>query len=171
MTLAQPLWLAVDVDYRSDYAIAAGVLFTDWHSSNPVQTLRVRINEVQPYQAGAFYRRELPCIQAVLAQLKQPLAGVIVDGFVYLGAEQTAGLGWHVWQALAEQVPVIGVAKTAFADTPAEPAVLRGDSARPLYVTAAGLALADAKKHIQQMHGTFRVPTLLKAVDQLCRMP
>lgn len=171
MTSDQNLWLAVDVDYRTDYAIAAGVLFSDWQAAEPVKTVRVCINEVQPYQAGAFFRRELPCIQAVLAQLEQPLSGVIVDGFVYLGAAQKEGLGWHVWQALAEQVPVIGVAKTAFADTPAEQAVLRGDSKRPLYVTAAGLELAEAKKTIQHMHGAFRVPTLLKAVDQLCRMP
>jgi len=47
--------------------------------------------------------------------------------------------------------------------------VLRGDSRRPLYVTAAGLDPAAAALHVRSMHGPFRIPTLLKRVDQLCR--
>lgn len=46
--------------------------------------------EIAPYQPGEFYRRELPCLLAVLAC--GPVAEVIVvDGYVWLGPER-AGL-------------------------------------------------------------------------------
>ena len=63
---------------------------------------------------------------------------------------------------------MIGVAKTAFAGAPAVP-VVRGDSARPLYVTAAGLDPQLAARHLAAMHGPHRLPTLLKRVDTLAR--
>jgi deoxyribonuclease V len=47
--------------------------------------------------------------------------------------------------------------------------VLRGGSARPLYVTAAGLSADEAARRVRDMHGPYRIPTLLKRVDQLCR--
>jgi deoxyribonuclease V len=47
--------------------------------------------------------------------------------------------------------------------------VTRGHSLSPLYVSAAGMHLSDAMHHIQEMHGEFRIPTLLKRVDQLSR--
>ena len=45
----------------------------------------------------------------------------------------------------------------------------RGSSRRPLYVSAAGMELQEAKRHIAQMHGKFRMPALLKRADQLSR--
>ena len=64
---------------------------------------------------------------------------------------------------------VVGVAKRpwrgGFAGTPIE----RGDSKVPLYITARGIDLADAAKHVGEMHGPHRTPTLLKRVDRLAR--
>ena len=63
---------------------------------------------------------------------------------------------------------VIGVAKAAFERGNAMP-VLRGDSGRPLFVTAAGMNGHEAAELIRGMHGPHRVPTLLKRADQLAR--
>lgn len=37
------------------------------------------------------------------------------------------------------------------------------------FVTAVGESLSAAKAGVARMHGSHRIPTLLKAVDQLCR--
>ena len=47
--------------------------------------------------------------------------------------------------------------------------VLRGESLRPLFVSAAGMDHARAAALVQGMHGAYRVPTLLKRADQLAR--
>ena len=64
---------------------------------------------------------------------------------------------------------MIGVAKRSFKDTPEQCELFSGDSTKPLFVTAVGMTLGEAKAHIASMHGEHRIPTLLKRVDQLCR--
>jgi deoxyribonuclease V len=123
--------------------------------------------QVAPYQPGQFYRRELPCLLSVLATVAEPLEAIVVDGYVWL-SDDRPGLGAHLYEALGHREAVIGVAKTRFAGAEAEP-VIRGGSRRPLYVSAAGLERAAAARHIERMHGTYRLPTLLRRVDQLCR--
>ena len=70
---------------------------------------------------------------------------------------------------MQDRVPVIGVAKTSFRGSGFAQAVLRGTSQRPLYVTAAGMKPEIAAAHVLSMHGEYRIPTLLKRADQLCR--
>ena len=65
-------------------------------------------------------------------------------------------------------VSVIGVAKTPFQDISDEHKLLRGKSKKPLYVTAID-DLITAKQNILSMHGDFRLPTLLRRVDQNTR--
>lgn len=161
--------LAVDVDYQEHSARAAGVVFENWNDQVATEELTVEINKIEDYMPGEFYKRELPCILAVLERLKHPVDCIVVDGYVSLGEEQRAGLGMHLWHALGEAIPVVGVAKTAFHGTPDECRVIRGDSARPLFVTAVGLPLESAKRYVGQMHGPNRIPVLLKRVDQVCR--
>jgi deoxyribonuclease V len=36
-------------------------------------------------------------------------------------------------------------------------------------VTAVGIDLAEAARRLGEMHGPYRIPTLLKRVDRLCR--
>ena len=72
---------------------------------------------------------------------------------------------------LGEKIPVIGVAKTKFNEATHAVPVLRGPSHRPLYVTAVGIKVAIAAEHVESMHGRYRIPTLLKKVDVLCRNP
>jgi deoxyribonuclease V len=47
--------------------------------------------------------------------------------------------------------------------------VFRGQSSRPLYVTAAGMAVTDAAALVGAMAGRFRLPDALKLVDRLAR--
>jgi deoxyribonuclease V len=158
----------VDVDYRAGEAIAACVLFRLWGDGASADEKVERVTKVEPYEPGQFYRRELPCLLAVLGRVREPVEVVVVDGYVWLRDGQAPGLGARLYEALGRSVPVIGVAKSRFLSAPAA-AVTRGDSQRPLYVTAAGMDVAVAARHIQGMHGPFRVPTLLRRVDRLCR--
>lgn len=160
----------VDVDYRDDQAMAACVLFHAWTDEQPAAQLVERVTGVAPYVPGEFFRRELPCLRAILQRVSQPLDLVIVDGYVWLGDETQPGLGAHLFEALGRQVPVVGVAKTRFRSASLAVGVVRGENAtRPLYVTAAGIDVNEAARHVQQMHGPHRLPTLLKLVDSLCR--
>ena len=161
--------LAVDVDYREDFAWVAGILFWDWGDEHPMIERVVECNVVSDYRPGEFFRRELPCIERLLQEIDQPVDCIVVDGYVYLGSERRPGLGKHLFDDLEQQIPVIGVAKTPFRDTPDTTAIFRGGSTRPLYVTAAGMGDDLARQRIRDMHGEHRIPTMLQRVDRLCR--
>jgi deoxyribonuclease V len=47
--------------------------------------------------------------------------------------------------------------------------VLRGSSARPLFVTAAGICAADAANLVQHMPGRYRLPDALRRAGTLAR--
>lgn len=150
-------------------AIAAGILFTHWQSEHSHRHVVRPIHTVAPYEPGSFYKRELPCLLALLTDINIELEAIIVDGYVSLGQHHKPGLGMHLYNALTQTVPVIGVAKNKFADTPESCEVLRGSSQKPLFVTAVGIPLESAKLSVESMHGDNRIPTVLKRVDQLCR--
>jgi deoxyribonuclease V len=162
-------FVAVDVQYSEHLAAAAGVVFGDWAAPRAAQELTQLISEPAPYVPGEFWRRELPCIEALLRTSGIFPTIIVIDGYVWLDASGRPGLGAHLFAALNGAVPVIGVAKTAFLGSPHAHPVQRGTSQRPLYVTAQGIAAAEAASAIQQMHGANRIPTLLKRVDRLCR--
>ncbi len=122
--------------------------------------------DVIDYEPGEFYRRELPALRAVLADV-DGLSQLIIDGYVDLDATGRPGLGAHAHAEFG--VPVIGVAKTAFHTATHAIPVLRGRSARPLYITAIGLPLADAAEQIRTMTGRFRLPDALRRADALGR--
>jgi deoxyribonuclease V len=159
----------VDVDYRPEEALAAAVLFDAWTDTAGWAERTEPIRPVAPYQPGQFFRRELPCLLAVLGKAPSPPDVVVIDGYVWLADESRPGLGAHLFEALGRTVPVIGVAKTAFQGATAARPVWRGVSRRPLYVSAAGMDVEGAARCIQAMHGAYRIPTLLRRVDQLCR--
>ncbi len=162
---------AADVYYFNDSAVAAAILFDDWRSEQPAIEIRQDVKNIEPYIPGLFYKRELPCLLKVLEQVKNRFEIIIIDGYVWLNSGKRPGLGAHLYQLLGEKIPVIGVAKTKFKEATHAVPVLRGRSHRALYVTAAGIKVAVAAKHIESMHGRYRIPTLLKKVDLLCRNP
>ncbi len=154
----------VDVDYRDRGAVAAGLWFRGWSAAEADHQAVCPIAEVAEYEPGAFYRRELLCLLNVLAFGPRPDV-VIVDGYVWLSVG-VPGLGGHLHTAFGGVV--VGVAKTRFASASAV-AVCRGNSRSPLFVTAAGVDAEVAAEWVSAMHGSYRVPTLLKRVDALAR--
>jgi deoxyribonuclease V len=167
--MPEPL-ACLDAAYADAAAGAACALFADWDSALPLRMLTTRQAAAADYEPGAFYKREMPLLLAVLGQLKQLPRLVIVDGYVWLDkAQLQPGLGARLHRALGERVPVIGVAKTAFAGATAGLAVRRGGSDRPLYVTSAGIDAAEAAHRVQGMAGPHRIPTLLRLVDRAAR--
>jgi deoxyribonuclease V len=158
----------LDVGYRGVAAVAACVLFERWDDDRPAGEARARIAQVEAYEPGAFYRRELPCLLAVLERVRAPPRAIVIDGYVWL-ARGRPGLGAHLHEALGRRTPVVGVAKTAFRGNTEAVTILRGRSARPLYVTAAGIPADEAAERVRAMHGNGRIPTLLGYVDRLSR--
>jgi deoxyribonuclease V len=161
--------LALDVYYLDDFAVASGISFKEWDDAKEENTYVKKVTGVGDYVSGEFYKRELPCLLRVVEELDFTPSVIVIDGYVTLDAEGKPGLGMHLWNHLGHAIPIIGAAKTRFAGIPKESELLRGKSTKPLYITAIGLSLDEAKKHIGEMHGTFRIPTLLKKVDQLSR--
>ena len=161
--------LTTDVFYSGDAAVAVGLLHRDWKTDVIERTIVKQIDQVAPYEPGAFYKRELPCLMRLLDDVDRPLEAVIVDGYATLGPKQAPGLGWHLHDRMGGTSPVIGVAKSEFAGTPDDCRVYRGSGGRPLYITAVGMPLAEAKTCILSMHGRHRVPTLLRMVDRIGR--
>ena len=114
--LRKPNLICVDVDYRESIAVAAGVLFHAWGDEVPAKEATVTIREVQPYQPGQFFRRELPCLVRVLDALGTRPDTVIIDGYVWLGSTDRPGLGAFLFETLSREAAVIGVAKRRFRD-------------------------------------------------------
>ncbi len=158
---------AADVHYlRSGGARAAAVLAAGPGFGEIVSERTALLAEVAPYRPGEFYLRELPALRAVLAGVGE-LALLVVDGYADLDPAGRPGLGAHAHEEFG--VPVIGVAKTAFRTASHAVPVLRGRSARPLFVTAAGLPAAAAADLVRRMAGRYRLPDALRRADALAR--
>ena len=150
------MFVAADVHYlASGGARAAAVVAADPAFSRLTGDRIALVPDVEPYRPGQFYLRELPALRAVLDDLTG-MTLLVIDGYADLDPDGRPGLGARARDEFG--VPVIGVAKSAFrAATRAIP-VLRGTSARPLYVTAAGIPGADAAWLIRHMAGRYRMP-------------
>lgn len=158
----------VDAAYRDSEAVAACVLLHSWTDGVSAGEIVRTVAPVEDYRPGEFYLRELPCILALLRQVREPPHAVVVDGYVWL-AEGRPGLGARLYESLGRSTAVVGVAKSRFAGATGAVPVMRGRSARPLYVSAAGIEVEQAAHHILMMHGAHRIPTLLKLADRLSR--
>lgn len=156
----------LDVDYRGDKAIVGCLVVRDWTDSAPLREFTVQVRGVAPYEPGAFYKRELPCLVAALAKVTEPITAVVIDGNVWLDAGKP-GLGARLHDEV--KLPVVGIAKTAFKDGSFAQRVFRGQSQRPLFVTSAGIDEVVAAKHVTMMDGDARIPALVRRVDRLCR--
>jgi len=160
--------VAVDVHYRQAFAKAVSIEFEDWADAQPARIHEVRIEEVAAYEPGQFYKRELPCILKVLACTPlERVSCIVVDGYVTLGNGAKPGLGKYLYDHLNQQIPVIGVAKRSFHDNGEQVAqLLRGESKNPLFLTAAGMPLKEALAKVKFMQGGYRMPDLLRILDQ-----
>lgn len=162
----------LDVHYQGAAARAACVLAESWAAASPSLT-RVRdVEAVASYEPGSFYRRELPCLVAVLQLLPAPPDIAVVDGYVWLAPGDRPGLGAHLYQALGRTVPVVGIAKTVFSHAASSSSVipvLRGASRKPLFITAVGMPPELAAEFVRHMAGSYRIPTMVSLTDRLAR--
>lgn len=158
----------LDVQYdASGRARAALVVCGELAFSTVASEYVVDISRTVPYESGALFKRELPCLSAVLA-LGPALELLVVDGYATLDPGGRPGLGAHAADAFS--LPVIGVAKTPFRTATHAFQIIRGTATRPLYVTAAGgLDIAEAAQIVSAMAGPHRIPSALTKVDRLAR--
>ncbi len=124
------------------------------------------VSRVPPYRPGEFSLRELPPLRAVLGGLSG-LGLLVVDGYADLDPSGRPGLGAHAHAEFG--VPVIGVAKSRFRTANRAVPTMRRSSARPLFVTAAGMPAADAADLVRRMVGRYRLPDALRRADTLAR--
>ncbi len=157
--------LATDVYYIEDKAKCVGVLF-GWDDTVAKNVIEVAVNDVEPYEPGAFYKRELPCIIQLLKQIDlKTIEAIIIDGYVYIN-DNEFGLGGKLWEAIGKQIPVIGVAKNPFYTAHNIIEVIRGESNKPLYVSAVGIDVKLAAENVRLMKGIYRIPDILKQLDK-----
>ena len=163
--------LAFDTYYFDNKAKTVCLEFTEWNESKFYKIYTEIIDNVEEYVPGEFYKRELPCIISLLNQIDlKKIEAIIVDGFVYLDDEKKFGLGGYLYEKLNKEIPIIGVAKTNFATIEKHKKPLfRGESKKPLFITAIGIELEDAVQKIERMDGEYRIPTLLKVLDRLTK--
>ena len=163
--------LAVDAYYSKNSARVAGIGFERWSSQNPRHIYHSRVQGVDDYRPGEFYKRELPCILALIEEHGLTPDTIVIDGYVYLDGLSKPGLGKHLFDALNGEITIVGVAKNPLPGISRHFEILRGGSVRPLFITAAGMELGQAKTCVLKMHGKDRIPTLLRQADQESRKP
>jgi deoxyribonuclease V len=165
--VAGGVFAVVDVHYLGDDGARAALVKADDPRFSSVSWERaVLCPGAEPYRPGEFYRRELPPIRAVCAEAG-PFAMLFIDGYVDLDPSGRPGLGAYVHAEFG--IPVVGVAKNPFHTATHAVRVTRGHSSRPLYVTAAGFAAAEAASLVCDMAGPFRIPDAMRRVDRLAR--
>lgn len=162
--------VAIDVYYVNDTAKAVGVFF-EWEDECPKEIFIETLHGVEEYVPGEFYKRELPSIENLLKTIDlNAIEAIVIDGYVYVDDDKKFGLGGYVWNLLNQTIPVIGVAKTSFFKS--KFTILecyRGESKKPLYISAIGMSNQEALLLINKMHGEYRIPSILKTLDQITK--
>ena len=158
---------AADVHYlRAGGARAAAVPAADAAFSHLLAERTAVLPWIPPDRPGEFAPRELPPLRAVLADVDGPDL-LVAGGYADLDPRGRPGLGAHAHAEFG--IPVIGVAKSQFRTATHAVPVLRGSSARPLFVTAAGMPAADAADLVRDMAGRYRLPDALRRAGTLAR--
>ena len=160
---------ATDVHYVIDFAYVGIVEFESWDDSRPRSVHRIEIESNESYQPGEFYRRELPPILGALKKVKIEYADIVIDGYVHLASPLKWGLGMHLSHAMNDQTNILGIAKSRLPIASDYIRVYRGKSKRPLYVSSNNYREFEMQDIVSSMHGSYRLPTLIKAVDQVSR--
>ncbi|MFE3634886.1 endonuclease V [Streptomyces sp. NPDC059168] len=139
-----------------------------------------------PYVPGLLAFREIPTVRAALDALPCPPGLVVCDGYG-LAHPRRFGLASHL--GVLTGLPTIGVAKSPFAFTHAEPALLRGGSApllagpeevgralrtrshvKPVFVSVGHRTTLDnALAHTLALTPRYRLPESTRRADSLCR--
>lgn len=165
--LENPIIACFDVYYYKDYAKASCIVFCK-RDERIISEYTVLKQGVEEYVPGKFYKRELPCILKVIEKVKENIDIIIIDGFIWVEGNQN-GLGANLYEAMNNRIPIIGVAKSYLNGSIEYLTICRGESLKPLYVSAIGIDLNYSAKLIKELQGDFRIPDILKRVDYLSR--
>ena len=163
--------LAIDVYYYDIKAKVVGIFFENWTDIQPKEIENIYLSNIEEYESGNFYKRELPCIIALLEKIDlTKIEIIIVDSFVYLDDYKRLGLGGNLYEHLKGEIPIIGVAKNSFhLNKKNVIEIYRGHSKKPLYISSIGQDLDLSAEQVRNMHGDYRFPTLLRILDQETR--
>jgi len=163
--------LAFDTYYFDNKAKTVCIAFDDWANEGSYKVYSEITENIEEYQSGEFYKRELPCILSLLNTFNlEEIITIVIDGYVYLDDNGKCGLGGYLYHHLNNKIPIVGVAKTNFALLDKKKRLLlRGKSTKPLFITSIGIDIDSATKLIENMRGDFRIPTLLKTLDTLTK--
>jgi len=161
--------LVMDFHIQGDAARVAAVAFDDWTASEGTKNYVLQIDQVQKPAKGELDLRALPWLVNLLDLNRLQPELIVLDGLVHLDVQETPGLGRRLHDTLAGRIPVIGVSRSGFKDTPGQFEVYREEEAPPLVITCAGVDLGAAKARIRMMHGRKRVPTLLKLAARIAK--
>jgi deoxyinosine 3'endonuclease (endonuclease V) len=161
----------LDTHYVDNRAVTSCIGINNWQDDKISFETADEIQIESDYISGEFYKRELPCILSILNKVKLEEKDVIViDGYVYLDDYKKFGLGAYLYENLKQEIPIIGVAKKNFFGlNELKREVIRGRSLKPLYITSVGIDIDYCIQSILGMHGEYRIPTILRLVDQKCR--
>lgn len=167
------IYLILDVFYQETESQAtakvSAIRFTGIEKVEMLSEHITVVNDVAPYQSGQFYKREMPCLLALIKKIYEPFDIIIIDGYVFLDGINTAGLGKYLYDNLSDKKPVIGIAKNQFCDISDDYALWRGISKHPLYVTSIGVDIIEAKSLVAGLEGKHRLPNIVNQVDRLGR--
>ncbi len=98
--------------------VHAAVVVLDWPSLEPVARAAVSLPAPMPYITGLLAFREIPAIQAALAQLPEPPDLLMVDG-QGIAHPRRCGIATHL--GVVTDLPSIGVAKSRLVGQPVAP--------------------------------------------------
>lgn len=162
---------AFDTYYYENFAKTVCIAFRNWDSEKEDAIYSENMAITSDYESGAFYKRELPCILSLLKKIDLTENDIIiVDGYVTLDNSEKIGLGGYLYHSLNNKIPVVGIAKNGFAaEDKKRREVFRGESKTPLFITSQGIDVDEIKIAVENMTGSYRIPTLLKKLDQLTR--
>jgi len=162
--------LALDVHYKENYAKVVGVVYDEKNEHIKKWYIK-EINSYVDYIPGKFYKKELPCLTAMLEEVpKGTFELIIIDGYVYVNNELSLGLGGYLYHYLDKKIPIIGVAKNYFQNNQETVAkIYRGSSMNPLYISSIGINLLKAAEMVKGMNGPFRIPDTLKQLDMMTK--
>jgi deoxyribonuclease V len=159
----------LDVHYFQDKAQAAAIVFQDWKSPLSISEYTATIINPARYEQGRFFLRELNPLLTVIDNIIETIDCFVIDGYCCLSSDRAPGLGAYLKKSLVDKETIVGVAKNRYRETKHAVELIRGKSTRPLFITSIGIECALAAQNVASMAGEYRIPSLLKAVDQLSR--
>lgn len=169
--------LIIDGDYNEKVNTGhmVGVLIEEFESSEISGFITADVENIDKYESGAFYKRELKGIESLLNKLNispgvfpYSIDCIVIDGYASFGDNSHKALGEYVNEKY--YIPVIGVAKNKNSICKIENTeIYRGKSKNPLFITCAGCGHSNAKSCIKKMHGNNRLPYAIKLADSLAR--